>query len=377
MEILDSTLREGELTADVSFSREQKLEIASLLDAFGVDIIEAGQPFVSQRLKEDTKAVASLGLNAGILGHARALTQDIDLVLQSDCNWVGIFMTTSDIGMETKYNLTKEQLIDKCLFAVDYAKSHGLKVRFTPEDGTRTDRDFLLKIIHEMKNIGVNRVSIADTTGGMNPSKMKELISFILKSVKIDLNVHCHNDLGLATANSLAAFEAGAVLSDVTVNGMGERTGITSLSELTVSLRQFYPNVGKKWNLELLPELSDRVERFSGFRIAKNTPVVGSNAFTHKAGLHTNAVLKNPASYEIIDPKTLNRERTIVVGAFAGRMSLQKKLAVMGCELSEDEFTNTFNFMKETNKRIESNSDLVKLIEESLNKNAVNICKNI
>ncbi len=361
MELLDSTLREGELTRGVLFSQKQKIEIATLLDKFGVNVIEAGQPFVSKQLKESVKKLSSLKLNAQILGHARALKQDVDAVLDCNCDWVGIFISTSDIGIKTKYNLTKEQVLEKGLEAVEYAKSHGLKIRFTPEDGTRTKLDYFVKICNEMES-KADRISLADTVGTMTPEKMKVLVEQILQKSKIELNVHCHNDFGLATANCLAAFEAGAKLADVTVNGLGERAGITPLAELAVSLDTLY-NAQNGWNFSVLPELSRLVGKYSGLGLARNAPIVGRNAFSHKAGLHTNAVLKNPESYEVINPEKFARKRTIVVDQFAGKKAFENKLNELGVKLDEKKFLEVFQKLKESKKRWVKDADIITLVE--------------
>ncbi|MDO8627048.1 MAG: hypothetical protein Q7K42_01155, partial [Candidatus Diapherotrites archaeon] len=244
MQILDTTLREGEQTRGVSFTFEQKKQIVETLDSFGVDIIELGHPVVSPNIKKAVKNLAKLKLHAETMAHARANLKDIDEAVDCGVDWVGIFISTSNIGIKTKYNYSKEQILEKITESVEYAKSRGLKVRYTPEDGTRTERDYLLQAIHAGKK--ADRISIVDTVGTMTPSKFHELVKFVIKKSGKDLNVHCHNDFGLATANSLAAFEAGAKLSDVTINGLGERVGITPLSELTMALSQLH-GVKKDW----------------------------------------------------------------------------------------------------------------------------------
>ena len=236
-ELLDSTLREGEQTPGVYFTVEQKVEIAKRLDAFGVDFIEAGHPMVSQDIRAGVAAVAREGLNAQILAHARAVTNDIDAARHCDADWVGIFFSVRNQALEQRFRKNIDQAVDVVQGAVTYAKAHGLKVRYTPEDTVRSPIENVTRIANAAVQAGADRISVADTTGYMTPTRMHAFITELRSNVKVPLNVHCHNDLGMAVANSLAAYEAGATLIDVTVNGLGERTGIASLAETAVALK--------------------------------------------------------------------------------------------------------------------------------------------
>jgi len=308
IEILDTTLREGEQSPGVTFSVEEKLSIANLLDEFGVNIIEAGHPKVSGDVFRSVKLIANQGYKAEILVHCRAKKEDIDAAVNCDVDWIGIFYCVSDRRLKEYFKSDLENAIDQIINAIEYAKDHGLKVRYTPEDATRTEYDSLIKASKAAIDAGANRISIADTVGAMTPIKIYTLVKKLKVDLNIKLNVHCHNDLGLATANSLAAYEAGATLIDVTVNGIGERVGITRLSEICLALNCFY-QVINDWKLEKLTHISKIVSEYSGINIPPNAPIVGENTFVHNAGLHVSAVLNNPNHYEIFPAEIVGQKK--------------------------------------------------------------------
>lgn len=308
VKILDTTLREGEQTPGVKFSLEQKLEIAKELDAFGVDYIEAGMPIISDYDFQAVKAVANLGLKAEVLGHARARKEDIDAVADSGCKWVGIFCGINDLSRKYKLNgKSKGETYAMIDSAVSYAKHKGLNVRFTVEDSTRTSGDNLIEIAKIVRLAGADRFSIADTIGCGTPDSVLELITNLKKISGMELEFHGHNDLGLANANSLAASKAGASVIDVTVNGLGERAGLTSLQEFCTARKVLYGENTKKYTL--LSRLSELVKRCSGVDIDSLRPIVGDNAFTHTAKLHRDAMIENPECYEFIAPSLIGRDR--------------------------------------------------------------------
>lgn len=366
VEILDSTLREGEQTANVSFSVEQKLEIARMLDDFGVDIIELGHPAVSKDVREAVERIAKEDLRAETLTHARAMKSDIDDAVKAGTPWVGIFFGTSPLSLEHKFHTTPQKALRTITESVKYAKDRGLKVRFTPEDATRTELSYLLEVGQSAQEAGADRVSIADTVGTMRPAAMKELVSKVVKALKIPVHVHCHNDCGLAVANSLAGYEAGARLIDVTVNGLGERAGIAALAEVVVALKMLY-GVENKWKLELLPDLSRLVERYSGIFNSENKPIVGANAFSHKAGLHTRAVLEDPRTYEAIPPEIVNRHREIVIDKYTGKTAVKAALEDMNIEVSDEKLLEIVEIIKsKPMKRRFSDIDLLEIADEVL-----------
>lgn len=306
--ILDTTLREGEQTPNVKFAKEQKIKIARLLDDFCVDIIEIGHPIISDYDKECVKAVASLNLKAETLAHARALKEDIDAVVDCGTDWVGIFCGINKFALKHKLHRTKKEVINMITDSIKYAKDNGLKVRYTIEDATRTDFKDIIEIGKLAKQAGANILSLADTVGVTTPEQFHNLITKIKKRVDIDLEVHCHNDLGLALANSLVAYKTGVKTIDVTINGLGERAGLTSLAELCLALKLLY-KVRNNWKLKELPKLSKIVEKFSGISMDTLRPIIGENVFTHTADLHQKATKKNPTCYESIDPRVLRRKR--------------------------------------------------------------------
>ncbi len=279
-----------------------------MLDEFGVDFIEAGMPAQSKQIKEAVKKIAGQKLGAEIMGHARARREDIDAVIDCNCDWAGIFMGINELSLEHKYHKTKAEVINMIVESIIYAKDNGLKVRYTVEDATRTDLKDLIGIARLAKKAGADVLSLADTTGTISPEKFYNVVSKLKKEVAIDLEVHCHNDFGLALANSLAAYRAGAKIVDACVNGLGERAGLTPLQELCVALKLIYKEKNS-WKLEKLPAISRIVEKFSGIKADRLRPITGENAFTHTADLHVKAIKNEPKCYEAINPKIVGRKR--------------------------------------------------------------------
>ncbi|MBS7287214.1 MAG: homocitrate synthase [Candidatus Freyarchaeota archaeon] len=369
--LLDSTLREGEQTPGVSFTMEEKLEIAKMLDDVGVGMIEAGSPMVSEGVKEAVKKIANESLRAEVIAHVRAVKEDVDLALDCGVDRVAIFMGTSPIHRKAKFKLSEKEIIEKVVKAVEYARDHGVKVRFTPEDATRTERDYLVRVCSAALEAGADRISVADTVGIMTPDSMYELVSFLSQKLSgARLDVHCHNDLGLAVANSLAGMKAGADVIHVTVNGLGERAGIASLSEVAVALKVLM-GIDPGIKFHLLTELSSMVERYSGVYLSPHTPIIGTNAFSHKAGVHIAAVLADPATYEAFDPSILGRRRKIVVDRYAGKHAVKAKLDELGVEVDEEQLEKITKKIKELSdrkKRIE-NADILAIAEKVLGRN--------
>lgn len=321
VEVLDSTLREGEQTPGVTFTVDEKIEIATLLDDFGVDYIEAGHPAVSPDVRTGLESICEQGFEADIVAHSRLMRSDIDLAVESGADWVGLFMSV--LGDRLKHDFKKDldQVCDMVAEGVQYAKDHGLKVRYTPEDTLRSELSSVLKVSMAAKEAGADRISVADTVGAATPMSIGRLVGILHHELKMTINVHCHNDLGLALANSLAAIENGARAVDTCVNGLGERAGITDLSQLVMCLRTHH-ECDNEWNLKLLSTLSEKVESLSGFRMADNAPVVGRNAFRHNAGLHVSAALKKPEFYEVFDAGSVGRERVFHVDKMSGKRLL-------------------------------------------------------
>jgi isopropylmalate/homocitrate/citramalate synthase len=336
--ILDSTLREGEQHPGVAFTIKQRIQIAWMLDSFGVDQIEIS-PVVSPDHAEATKTIIKQGLRADIVAHTRAIKSDVDVAIDCGATWVATYMGISDIHISAKLKITREEAKSRALEVADYIKAHGLKSRFTMEDASRTDPVFLVEMCKEMNKRGIERISIPDTVGIMRPRGMYNLVKMVYDSVdrsKTSLDVHCHNDVGLALANALAGCEAGADQIHTTIDGLGERTGIPSLAETAVALTLIYKS-NNDLRLHMLKDLSKTISDYISLPIPESKPVVGDSAYKHKAGTHLAAILRNPAAYEIIEPKTVGNRRKIVFGELAGKNGAAYLLSLLGLETGKHE----------------------------------------
>jgi 2-isopropylmalate synthase len=328
--ILDSTLREGEQHPGVSFTNKQRIQIAWMLDYFGVDQIEIS-PVVSADHEEATRTIIKAGLNADIVAHCRALKQDIDVALRCDAEWMAMYMGISDVHLTAKLRISREQALERAVEAVEYMKAHGLKGRFTVEDASRADPEYLRRFCKGITEAGVDRISVPDTVGIMRPGGMYNLVKMVRETVHVPLDVHCHNDIGLALANALAGIDAGADQIHVTIDGVGERTGIPSLAETALALKLLY-NADNDFRLDMLKDLSKLLEQYTSLPTYESKPVVGESAFKHKAGTHLAAVLRNPAAYEIIEPRIVGNRRKIVFGELAGKNGTAFLLSLLGME---------------------------------------------
>ena len=361
IEILDSTLREGEQTPGVSFTLDQKIALAKRLDAFGVDFIELGHPAVSTDVYEAVVSLNELDLKAKKMAHGRASKSDINDVAAIGVGWMGIFFGTSPLSLKHKFNVTKSEALARIETAVKYGKDKGLKLRFTAEDASRTDLDYLIQVGQLVQKAGVDRFSLADTVGCLTPTKMKGLVSQMVSELDIPIHVHCHNDFGMATANALSALEAGAQCVDVAINGLGERCGLPPLAEVVIGLTNIY-KVNGNWNLGLIPELSELAKAFSNLDSNANQPIVGKNAFTHKSGLHVKAVVKEPESYEAISPESVYRKRHFVIDKYTGNFALNNRLIHMGISVTSKELDTILIEIKSHPKKLNwDDKDLISL----------------
>ncbi len=346
MRIFDTTLRDGEQTPGVSLTVEEKIEIARKLDEFGVDTVEAGFPVASEGEFEAVKAIAGEGLDAEICGLARCVKRDIDAAIDADVDCVHVFIATSDIHLKYKLEMSREEVLERAVNGVEYAKDHGVTVEFSAEDATRTDRDYLLEVYKATVEAGADRVNVPDTVGVMTPPEMYRLAAEVVDVVDVPVSVHCHNDFGMAVANSLAAVEAGAEQVHVTVNGIGERAGNAALEQVVMALKALY-GVEMDVKTEMLVELSRLVERLTGVVVPPNTPIVGENAFAHESGIHSHGVIKKAETYEPIRPEDVGHKRRIVLGKHAGRHAIEKKLEEMGIEVTEEQLDEIVRRVKE------------------------------
>src|SRR5919106_937373 len=346
--ILDSTLREGEQHPGVSFTIKQRIQIAWMLDSFGVDQIEIS-PVVSPDHYQATKTIIKQGLRADILAHVRAIKSDVDIAIDCGATWVATYMGISDIHLSAKLKISKEDAKVRALEVADYIRSHGLKSRFTMEDASRTDPSFLIDMCKEMNKRGIERISIPDTVGIMNPHGMYNLVKMIYDNIdksKSSLDVHCHNDIGLALANALAGCEGGADQIHTSIDGLGERTGIPALAETAVALTLIYKS-SNDFRLHMLKDLSKTIAEYTELEIPESKPIVGDSAYTHKAGTHLAAILKNPSAYEIIEPRIVGNRRKIVFGELAGKNGASYLLSLLGLETGLREAENLARGLKE------------------------------
>src|SRR5215217_1733449 len=346
--ILDSTLRDGEQHPGVSFTIKQRIQIAWMLDSFGVDQIEIS-PVVSPDHFQATKTIIKQDLRADIMAHTRAIKSDIDIAIDCDATWIATYMGISDIHLSAKLKITREEAKIRALEVADYIKAHGLKARFTMEDASRTEPNFLVEMCREMNTRRIERISVPDTVGIMRPRGMYNLVKMVYNNIdssRTSLDVHCHNDVGLALANGLAGCEAGANQIHTTIDGFGERTGIPTLAETAVALTLIYKS-SNRLRLHMLKDLSRTVSQYTEMEIPESKPIVGDSAYKHKAGTHLAAILKNPSAYEILEPKTVGNRRKIVFGELAGKNGAAYLLSLLGLETDEHEAKTLARGMKE------------------------------
>ena len=332
--VLDSTLREGEQHPGVSFTNKQRIQIAWMLDYFGVDQIEIS-PVISKDHQKATKTIIKQGLNADIVSHGRALKKDIDISLNCDASWCAAYLAISDIHLKDKLRISREEALKRAVETVEYAKSHGLKIRFTIEDGSRAEPKFLIQVCKAIEEAGVDRISLPDTVGIMRPIGMYNFVKMVRNEVDTPLDAHVHNDIGFALANAFAACDAGVDQIHTTIDGIGERTGIPSLAEVAVALTYLYKSPND-FRLDMLVDLSRLIEQYTTIKPYDSKPIVGSSAYKHKAGTHLAAILRNPAAYEPIPPRVVGNRRKIVFGELAGKTGAAYLMSLLGLEQNDD-----------------------------------------
>ncbi|MGI6434995.1 MAG: homocitrate synthase [Syntrophomonadaceae bacterium] len=335
--IVDTTLRDGEQTAGVVFANAEKVRIAKYLDDIGIDQIEAGIPVMGGFEKECIKQIVALGLRASIMAWNRAVIADIKESICCGVDAVAISISTSDIHIEHKLQTTRQDVLNRMQQAVEFAKDSGLYVSVNAEDASRSDPAFLTEFALVAKNAGANRLRFCDTVGILTPVTTYRYIRTLIDAVGINIEMHTHNDFGMATANALAGVYAGANYVGVTINGLGERAGNTCLQEMIMVLKHL---LGMKlpYNTLIFREVAEYVARASGRAVPVNKPIVGQNIFFHESGIHGDGVLKNPLTYEVFTPEEVGLERQIVIGKHSGSNSVASKFNnEYGIELSEQE----------------------------------------
>ena len=377
--IFDTTLRDGEQSPGASMSLDGKIKVANQLARLGVDVIEAGFPVSSPTQFDAVSLIAKQTRGPIIAGLARAVKKDIDACIQSlkgaKKSRVHTFLATSDIHLEKKLEKTKSQALKMAVNAVKYAKGFIEDVEFSAEDASRTNRDFLFEIIEAVVDAGANVVNIPDTVGYTTPDEYGELVKDIMRKVrnidKTTISVHCHNDLGLGSANSLAAVVNGARQVECTVNGIGERAGNTSLEEVVMILKtrqDIYPfSTGIK--TKEIYKTSKLISIVSGISVQPNKAIVGINAFAHESGIHQDGVLKERTTYEIITPESVGFEKSrIVLGRHSGRHGFKSRIKALGIELKDSQFDKAYErFIKLADKKKEIfDEDLEVIVEDEI-----------
>jgi 2-isopropylmalate synthase len=377
--IFDTTLRDGEQSPGASMNKAEKLRIATQLEQLGVDVIEAGFPASSQGDFDAVRSIAENLKKSQTTALCRASRADIDRGWEAIQNAaiprIHTFIATSDLHMEYKLNMDRNQVLEKAVESVRHAASYTDNVEFSAEDGSRSDPDFLCRVFEAVIDAGATTVNLPDTVGYAVPAEFSELVRYVTDNTanmdRAVLSVHCHNDLGLATANTLAAVESGARQVEVTINGIGERAGNTSLEEVVMSLTtrpNFFPHTCGIDTTKIYPT-SRLVSMVTGIMVQPNRPVIGANAFAHEAGIHQDGVLKNPMTYEIMKPETVGvKKNNLVLGKHSGKHAFKNHIGEMGYSLSEDEIDTLFEKFKQLSDRKKDiqNEDVEALINESV-----------
>ncbi|MCR4431715.1 MAG: homocitrate synthase [Tepidanaerobacteraceae bacterium] len=371
IKFVDTTLRDGEQTAGVVFANHEKLEIARMLDELGVDQIEVGTPVMGGDEKAAIKAIAESGLSASIMAWNRANIEDIKESLDCGVDAVAISISTSDIHIKNKLKKSREWVLEEMAKAAEYAKSQGVYVSVNAEDASRTDMDFLIKFALEAKKAGADRLRFCDTLGILNPFKTAQMVEELISKTGIEVEMHTHNDLGMATANALVGIEAGASHVGVTVNGLGERAGNAPLEEVAMALKY---SLGYDVNIKanLLKEICEYVAHASARPLSLNKTIVGENIFAHESGIHADGVIKDPSTYEFLDPAELGLKRKIIIGKHSGTASVKARLKEYGIVVDEDlakEILDEVRSMAVALKRPLIDRELISIYKKTLNFN--------
>ncbi|MCM3388382.1 2-isopropylmalate synthase [Ureibacillus chungkukjangi] len=377
IDIFDTTLRDGEQSAGINLNTAEKIEIAKQLERLGVSIIEAGFPASSPGDFEAVNKIARTVKNSIVTGLARCVKSDIDTTWEAikvaEQPHIHVFLATSPIHMEYKLKKSPDQVLEQAVETVKYAKKFFPLVQWSAEDGFRSDRDFLARIIEKVIEAGATTINVPDTVGYASPQEYGELFKFLRENVRgadnVKFSAHCHDDLGMAVANSIAAIQNGADQVECTINGIGERAGNASLEEIGVAMhiRNDLYQVETGLNLKEIKRTSQLVSRLTGVVIQPNKAVVGKNAFAHESGIHQDGVLKNKETYEIISPELVGEgEVPLVLGKHSGRAAFRDRAEKMGFDLSDDKLNKAFQEFKKLadRKKVITEEDLMTLLTE-------------
>jgi homocitrate synthase len=336
--LVETTLREGEQFATARFTSEQRIAIARALDAFGAEYIELTSPAASPQSARDLEAIASLGLNARILTHTRCNINDVRLAVEHGAQGVNMLFATSEQLRAVSHGRSIDGLIEEAQEVISFLKQYDVEIRFSCEDSFRTPLTDLLRVYQAIDSMQIQRIGLADTVGIATPDQVYEVVRTIREAVGCDIEFHGHNDTGCAIANAFSALQMGATHIDVTVLGIGERNGIAPLGGFIARLLTVNPQLVERYDLTMLPYLDHMIAEMVGVQIPFNNYITGETAFTHKAGMHTKAVLSDPRSYEILDPALFGRTRTVSVAhRLTGWHAVAERARELGIMLSEQQ----------------------------------------
>jgi homocitrate synthase len=336
--LVETTLREGEQFATARFTSEQRIAIARALDAFGVEYLELTSPMASPQSAHDLATIASLGLRARVLTHTRCRLEDVRLAVEHGAQGVNLLFATSEQLRRVSHGHTLDELIERAQDVIGFLKQHDVEIRFSCEDSFRTPMDDLLKVYRAMDALEIERVGLADTVGIATPTQVLDVVGAVRSVVRCDIEFHGHNDTGCTIANAFCAWQAGATHIDVSVLGLGERNGITPLGGFMARIASLKPDLVARYDLTMLASLDQMLADMVGVTIPFNNYITGDTAFTHKAGMHTKAVLTDPGSYEIFDPSMFGRKRTVSVAhRLTGWHAVAERARELGIPLSESQ----------------------------------------
>lgn len=364
----DTTLRDGEQTAGVVFTNDEKIKIAKMLDEIGVAQIEAGIPVMGGDERDAIEEIAHMGLNASVLGWNRASVADIKTSIDCGVDAVAISLATSDIHIETKLMKDRKWVLNSIREAVAFAKSNGVYVSVNAEDASRTEFGFLLEYAAAAKEEGADRLRFCDTIGIMDPFRTYRVISELIEHTGLEIEMHTHNDFGMATANALAGIHAGATWVNVTIGGLGERAGNAALEEVVMTLKHIEA-LDLHFDTKRFYEMVDYVMQAAGRTMPVWKPIVGPNMFTHESGIHADGVIKNPKTYEVFSPDEVGLERQIVVGKHSGSRTLEMKFAEYGVPLSREHATELLPYVRDEAIRLKRplfDKELVELFRTNI-----------
>ena len=350
--IVDTTLRDGEQTAGVVFANEEKIVIAEMLSDLGVDQLEVGIPTMGGDEKYAIKEIVKRNLKPSIMAWNRAVISDIEQSIDCGVDAVAISTSVSDIHIQHKLKKSREWVLENMVKSVEFAKKNGLYVSVNGEDASRADADFLVEFINAAKQAGADRFRFCDTVGIMEPFRLKDEISYLYEKTKFDIEMHTHNDFGMATANALAGLHGGASHVGVTVNGLGERAGNAALEEVLMALMIVCGYKEQNIDTKMFREVSEYVSRASGRELPKWKAIVGTNMFAHESGIHADGALKDPKNYEAFDPSVVGLERQILIGKHSGRAAIVNKFKEYNIDLTDDEARGILELVRSTSVRL-------------------------